>query len=86
MRRLLAILLSRAVVLVDTDGTLQNQIDNKLIEYAHQQGKKVWALFANQGFSKDIAHGVLIDPAKRSKVVKEVTGISLLYQRKIKEE
>lgn len=65
------------IYLVDANGTLQNQIDNNLVNYAHQQGKKVWALFANQGFSKDKAHGVLIDTDKRKKVIQEVTDMAV---------
>lgn len=68
------------IYLVDDQGTLDNQIDSKLVAYAHQQGKKVWALFGNHGFSKDNVHGILIDPAKRTKVVKAVTDMAVKNQ------
>jgi spore germination protein YaaH len=73
----LGIVCPTGIYLVDGNGTLVNQIDNRLVTYAHSKGKKVWALFANKNFSKYNAHQVLIDPAKQAKVIREIVDIAV---------
>ncbi len=65
------------VAIADTDGNVKCGKDNYLLAFAKEKGLGVLPLVANGEFSKEIAHEVLIDPAKRAKVIDQLLKITL---------
>lgn len=73
----LGVISPTGIYAVDGDGVLVNKIDSSLVEHAHRKGQKVWALFANQDFSKDTARAILSSPARQARVIREVTQMAV---------
>jgi len=55
-----------------------DKADVKYTNWAHKNGYEVWPLFGN-GFDKELTAKVLVDPAKRTKLVNKIIELSLKY-------
>lgn len=63
------------VAIADTEGNVRFGKDNYLIALAEREGITIWPLVTNGEFSKEIAHAVLSDPAKRTKVIDQLLEV-----------
>jgi len=63
------------VAIADTDGNVKYGKDNWLIAFGKREGIAILPLVANKGFSREIAHAVLSDPAKRTKVINQLLDV-----------
>jgi len=63
---------------IDSEGTVQNLGDMTYVKWAHERGYQVWGLVTN-GFSRSRTRVVLPDPAKRSKIVRQLLYYAKLY-------
>lgn len=61
------------------DGLVSNSADIEYVEWAHQNGYQVWALFSNS-FNPDITHEMLTDTELRIKVIKQLLTYVDLYK------
>lgn len=61
------------------DGLISNSADMEYVEWAHQNGYQVWALFSNS-FNPDITHEMLNDAELRIKVIKQLLTYVDLYK------
>ncbi len=68
------------VAIADTEGNVKSGKDNYLVAFAKEKGIKLLPLVTNGGFSKDVGHQVLIDPAKRAKVIDQLLDITGKWQ------
>lgn len=64
--------------ITDNDGNIRNIADESYVQWAHEQGYKVWALVTNS-FDSEITHNVLSDTNKREKVIKQLLAFASLY-------
>lgn len=64
--------------LSDEVGTVTSIADMNYVNWAHDNGYQVWALFDNS-FSKKITHEVLSSTAKRTQVIKQVLALAEIY-------
>lgn len=64
--------------LADSEGTVSNIASVDYVDYAHQQGIDVWALFSNS-FDSGLTHDVLSSTEKREHVIKQILALSALY-------
>lgn len=65
--------------LSDSEGNISNIADVSYVEWAHQQGYEVWALFSNS-FNSTITHDVLSSTEKREKVIKQILALAAIYE------
>lgn len=65
--------------IVDKKGTIANKGDIKYVDWAHQNGYKVWGLISNS-FNPDITHAVLNDTEIREKMIQQLLVYAELYQ------
>ncbi len=65
--------------LSDSEGNVSNIADVSYVNWAHDQGYQVWALFSNS-FSSTITHDVLSSTEKREKVIKQILALSAIYE------
>lgn len=65
--------------LSDSEGNVANIADVAYVEWAHQNGYQVWALFSNS-FNKTITHDVLSSTEKREKVIKQILAFCSIYE------
>ncbi len=65
--------------LKDKQGTISNMADMKYVEWAHQNGYKVWALFSNS-FDKDLTHSVISSAELREKMIQQLLIYAELYK------
>jgi len=63
----------------DSEGNISNIADVSYVEWAHQQGYEVWALFSNS-FTSTITHDVLSSSEKREKVIKQILALAAIYE------
>lgn len=59
----------------DAEGNVVCGKDNYTLSFAKKHGIAVLPLMANGDFDKDVAHAILADPAKRTKVVDQLLTI-----------
>ena len=64
--------------ITDTEGAVSSLADIAYVQWAHQNGCKVWPLFSNS-FDKAITHAVLSSTAKREKVIRQILSFVDLY-------
>jgi spore germination protein YaaH len=64
--------------LTDEEGGISNLADVGYVDWAHENGYQVWALFSNN-FSGTITHEVLSSTAKRESVIKQILAFSSIY-------
>ncbi|WP_053083686.1 glycosyl hydrolase family 18 protein [Rubeoparvulum massiliense] len=66
--------------LVDDQGTIKNKNASlQYVEWAHQRGYQVWALFSN-GFEPEQTHAVLQDYGKRKQMIQQLLQYAHMYQ------
>lgn len=65
--------------LKDKQGTVSNLADMKYVQWAHDNGYKVWALFGNSS-DKDLTHAVLSSADLREKMIQQLLIYAELYQ------
>lgn len=65
--------------LKDETGELTSKANKEYVEWAHQQGLKVWALVNNQ-FDKDLTHKVLNYTSKRAKIINQLVNSAKEYK------
>jgi len=63
------------IAIADTEGNVKCGKDNYALAFAARNGIEVHPLVANRDFNREIAHAVLGDPAKRTKVVDQLLAI-----------
>ena len=63
------------ICIADAEGNVNRGKDNWLLAFAKKKGMAVLPLVANKDFDADIAHAVLSDPAKRTRVVDQLLAI-----------
>ncbi|MFE1626450.1 S-layer homology domain-containing protein [Brevibacillus reuszeri] len=61
------------------DGTVSDFSDVSLVNWAHDNGKQVWALFGNK-FDSAATHAALSDAGKRKAIVQKLSGFIDKYQ------
>lgn len=64
----------------DAQGTIKNTADRKYVQWAHQNGYKVWALVANPFTDKEATHLALSNSETREKIIRELLMYANLYQ------
>jgi len=62
----------------DAQGNLTNHADLRYVQWAHEQGYQVWALFSNR-FSPELTHAFLSSLAARTRAIKQLLALSALY-------
>lgn len=63
----------------DSEGHISNLADVSYVEWAHQQGYQVWALFSNS-FDSTFTHDVLSSTEKRERVIKQILAHAAIYE------
>ena len=63
----------------DKDGTVGNKADHKYVEWAHQNGYKVWGLITNS-FDKDLTHAILNNSDVRESIINQMLIYAQLYK------
>ncbi len=61
------------------DGLVINRADKHYVDWAHQQGRQVWALFDNN-FDPELTHRFFSDAELRIKVIKQLLSYVDLYK------
>ncbi len=64
--------------LQDSEGNISNIADKGYVDWAHQNGYQVWALFSND-FDAAITHDTLSDTDKREKIIRQILAFAALY-------
>ena len=64
---------------LQADGSVSDHTDAAIVRWAHQNGRKVWALFGNR-FDAKATHEMLTSPAKRAAVIAQLEEFSVKYQ------
>lgn len=64
------------VTIADAEGNVKYGKDNYLIAFAKEKGIKLLPLVTNGGFSKEVGHKVLSNPATRTKVIGQLLDIT----------
>jgi spore germination protein len=64
--------------IVDGEGNVRSQADNKYVQWAHQQGMEVWALLGND-FDPDMTTEALSTYEKRMRTIVQMLEYSDLY-------
>lgn len=64
--------------LMDGEGNIGNKADMQYVQWAHERGYQVWALFSN-GFNPDWTHAVLSDMRKRQNVIARLLHYADMY-------
>lgn len=64
---------------LDPDGSVSDSADPALVQWAHEKGKRVWALFGNR-FDAKATHEALSAPAKRDAIVDKLAALVEKYQ------
>ena len=62
------------------DGTIKNKADAKYIEWAHNNGYKVWALFSNNFGDIEKASAFLRNTDARDNAIRQLLAFSALYK------
>ncbi len=66
--------------LKDQDGNISgDKASLDYVEWAHEQGMHVWALYSNQ-FDPDLTREFLSNPAARKKSIAQILGYAKMYQ------
>lgn len=65
--------------LSDSEGNISNLADVGYVNWAHNQGYQVWALFSNS-FNSTLTHDVLSSTEKREKVIKQILALAAIYE------
>lgn len=68
------------VAIADAEGNVNYGKDNYLIAFAKEKGIKLLPLVTNGGFSKEVGHKVLSDPAIRARVIDQLLDITNKWQ------
>ena len=63
---------------VDEQGTISNKADAKYVEWAHNQGYKVWGLISNS-FKPEMTHEFLSNSDTREKIINQLLVYAKLY-------
>lgn len=63
---------------LNANSGISDNGNSDLVSWAHQQGKKVWALFGNR-MNQEHTHALLSSPAKTSAAIKEVVQLAQQY-------
>lgn len=66
-------------VVADEQGTVSNKADSAYMQWAHNNGYKVWALTGNSA-DPDITHGFLNNTDTREKIVQQLLIYAKLYK------
>ncbi|MBE5394909.1 S-layer homology domain-containing protein [Brevibacillus borstelensis] len=64
---------------LQADSSIADHTDATLVRWAHQNGRKVWAMFGNR-FDANATHNALSVPANRAAVVNKLAQLSDKYQ------
>ncbi len=64
--------------LSDDNGNISDIASIDYVNWAHEQGYEVWALFSND-FNKSRTHNVLSSPEKRTKVINTILSLAQKY-------
>lgn len=64
--------------LADQEGSIQNLADPGYVQWAHDRGYQVWALFSNN-FDRDLTRAVLGSPSKREYMINQLLLFAGLY-------
>jgi spore germination protein YaaH len=65
--------------LKNDEGDIKSKVDTSYVEWAHDKGIQVWALFSN-AFDPDMTHEVLKDFDKRKHVIKQIVAYVETYK------
>ncbi|MBO8173400.1 MAG: SH3 domain-containing protein [Bacillaceae bacterium] len=65
--------------LADEQGSIMNKADLSYVNWAHNRGYQVWALFSNN-FDPDLTHAVLQDFDRRQNVIRQLVELAQLYE------
>jgi len=65
--------------LKDEAGNVGNRADANYVNWAHEQGYRVWGLFSNS-FDPELTHSVLSNEASRQAALKQVLALAELYR------
>lgn len=65
--------------MLNKDGTIGDSADLSLVDWAHKQGYKVWALVGNR-FDAEASHQVLSQPDQRKEMVQTLTALATKYK------
>lgn len=65
---------------VSEDGSIKNRVDAKYIEWAHENGYKVWALFSNSFGDIKTARSFLGNTDARDNAIRQLLAFSALYK------
>ncbi len=68
------------VSIADAEGNVKYGKDNYLIAFAKEKGIKLLPLVTNGGFSKEVGHKVLSNPATRAKVIDQLLKVTEEWQ------
>ena len=61
------------------EGLVLNRADKRYVDWAHQKGRQVWALFDN-GFNPELTHEFFSDVGLRIKVIKQLLSYVDMYK------
>lgn len=64
---------------LNPDGSISDSADPSLVQWAHEKGKKVWALFGNR-FDAKATHDVLSTPTKMNALVDKLAALVDTYR------
>ncbi|MEJ8545165.1 S-layer homology domain-containing protein [Brevibacillus borstelensis] len=64
---------------LQADSSIADYSDAALVRWAHQNGRKVWALFGNR-FDPNATHNAISVPANRAAVINKLVQLSEKYQ------
>lgn len=67
------------IYVVSGSGKLENRVNSKLVQYAHEKGMQVWALFTVEDFNKEIARQILNNIQIQDGVIAEVVAWAVKY-------
>lgn len=65
--------------LVDNNGKIQGKATHEYVEWAHERGYQIWALFSN-GFDPDLTTEVLASTETRFFMIQQLLAFAKLYQ------
>ncbi len=65
---------------IQQDGTIKNRADAKYVEWAHNNGYKVWALFSNSFGDAEKTGGFLRNTDARDNAIRQLLAFTALYK------